>query len=171
MATSMTEIIEKSKKVKPIGQRNGINIVSFEEQVAAAQADIMNRTDMGIVKMNQDGTVAQTPTRYAAVNMDSYYINRYKLVKGRGNGKDKMLIVTDYRAITEQASGRVYAKQIPAYLIGRNDAGELELEKTVTVSDAEFVAEFTHTLKREAMAEILPLLTAGVDVTKDDISI
>lgn len=157
-------LIEKTKDVAPIAENNGVKIVSFEEQRDMAQLDIMEKPDLGLLRMNEDGTVAATPTRFAAVNTEMYYLNRYKKVK------NSIYVVTDYRAIREQGTGRVYAKMIPAYVVTRGDQG-LYLEKVVNVSDSEFIADFTHTLNKESMKTVMPLLVSGVGVTQDDMPI
>lgn len=163
----LREVLDKTKDVKPIGERNGIQIVSFEEQRDLAQLDKLENKDrdLNTIQMNPNGTVARTPVKFAAVNVDNFYINRYKRVK------DSIYVVTDYRAIMEQQTGGVYAKQLAAYVIKRDGDKNLILDKVVTVSDTEFIADFTHTLNREAMAQIMPLLVSGVGVTTDDLGI
>lgn len=163
--TELRELIDRGDSIKPLKEENGIKIVSFEEQRDAATLDAMNNTGLDTVQYNRDGTVARTPVKYAAVNLDSYYINRYKRVK------DAYYIVADYRAIKDQADGNIYLKQIPAYVIKRGDDKKLFLEKVVTISDTEFVADYTHSLNREAMAQVLPLIVNGVGVTTDDLAI
>lgn len=127
--------------------------------------DSMNNTGLDTVQYNPDGSVARTPVKFAAVNLDNYYINRFKRVK------DAYHIVVDYRSITEQASGSVYLKVIPAFVIKRNDDKELYLEKVVTISDTEFIADFTQSLDRESMAQIVPLLVNGVGVSTSSLAI
>lgn len=159
----LREVLEKTQNVKPITENNGVKVVSFEQQRDLAQADILQNPGLGTVKMNPDGSIARTPTRFSAVNPGSFYINRYKKVKG------SLYIVTDYRAIKGQDEGRVYIKRIPAFVISRDkESGDLYLEKLVTVSDDEFIADFTESLSNELMKEIKPLLETGVEVTKTD---
>lgn len=163
----LKDLIDKTDKIQPVATVNGVQVVQFSEQRDLAQMEKMMGNDtLGTLQMNPDGTVARTPVKYAAVNMDYYYINRYKKVK------DSYYIVTDFRAIQEQQTGTVYAKQIPAFVIVRDkETGSLKIDKTVMVSDTEFVADFTHMLNREAMAQIVPLLANGVGVTSDDLAI
>lgn len=161
----LKDVLDKTKDIAPVGEHNGVKITSFEEQRDLAQLDILENRGLDTVQMNPDGTVARTPVRVAAVNLDNYYINRYRKVK------DSLYVVTDYRAIQEQPTGNVYAKQVPAFVVSRGEDGNLKLDKVVTVSDAEFVTNFTHSLNREAMAQIMPLLVAGVGVSSDDLGI
>ena len=162
---NLKEAIEKTEKIKPVAIQNGVPIVSFEEQRDLAVLEKMTSPGMGDLAFNPDGSIARTPVKAAAVNLDNYYINRYKKVK------NTLLVVTDYRAIKEQSTGSVYLKQIPAYVIARDGEGELYLSSVVNVSDNEFIADFTHTLNREAMSQIMPLLINGVGVTADDLMI
>lgn len=161
----LKELIEKTEKVKPVTEINGIPVVTFEEQRDLAQVDKLMNVNMGILNFNADGSVAETPTKYVSVNLDSYFINRFKRVE------NSLYIVTDYRAIKEQGSGRVYLKQIPAYVVSRNKKGDLFLEKTVTVSDNEFISDFTHILNHEAMKTVMPLLVSGIGVTEEGLTI
>lgn len=163
--TDLRETLDKADQVKPIAEHNGMQIVTFADQRDIAVADMVNKVGLDTVQFNPDGTVARTPGRYAAVNPDHYYINRFKRVK------DSIYVVMDYRAIQDLPSGSVYAKQIPAYVIKRDAEKKLVLDKVVTVSDTEFMSDFTHILSREAMAQIKPLLDAGVGVTVDDLGI
>lgn len=163
--TELRDLIDRAQKIEPLKEENGVKIVTFEQQRDAATLDAMNKTGLDTVQYNPDGSVARTPVKFAAVNLDSYYINRYKRVK------DAYYIVNDYRAIREQADGSVYLKVIPAYVIKRGDDKQLYLEKVVTVSDTEFISDFTHSLSREAMAQIMPLIVNGVGVTTDDLAI
>ncbi len=164
--TGLKEIIEKTENITPMSTINGKKLVSIEQQRDLALLEHMNGSSkLGTIQFNPDGSVAGASSEYVAVNPDVYYLNRYKKVK------DALYVVTDYRAIKEQDTGRVYLKTIQASVIKRDDKGDLVLEKTVMVSDTEFISDFTHSLNREAMAQIKPLLEAGVGVTSDDLGI
>ena len=163
---SIKDVLDKAQKVEPIARVNGMDIVSFDDQMTVAQADMVEGYDLGNRTLNADGTVARSRVKYASVNVENFYINRFKKT-----GKS-YLVVNDYRAIKEQSTGRVYLKQIPAYEIKRDEeTKQLKLSKITTVSDTEFIADFTHTFTREAMAEIMPLLTGGAEVTAEHITI
>lgn len=166
-AAEIKELIEKTENVKPITEVNGVKVVEPEEQRDLAMMEaLVGDGSLGTVQMNPDGTVARTPVKYASVNPEYYYINRYKRVK------DSYYIVTDFRAIWEQAGGEVYVKQIPAYVVVRDkDTGNLKVDKMVMISDTEFVSDYTHILNREAMAQIVPILANGVGVTTDGLAI
>lgn len=164
--TGLKEIIERTEKIEPLGMMNGQPIISIEQQRDLALVNHMTGNEtLDTVQFNPDGSVAKTPGGTLAVNPDVYFINRCKKVK------DTLYVVTDYRAITEQGSGNVYLKSIPAYVIKRDDKGSLAVDKIATISDTEFISDFNLILDREAMAQIKPLLDAGIGVTKSGLPI
>ena len=165
----MKELYEKVDKVKPFAEKDGEVWVSFED-AAVLNSYNADEPNTGMQTRNPDGTLARTGKTVHAVNPDYFFMNRYK-VKGK-----KMYIVsghtTDgYRCIKEQASGRCFIKNIPAYIIARDSDGKLFLEKQVVISDTEFISEFTNKLDNKSMAEILPLITVGADMTADSMPI
>ena len=169
MASSIKEILDAAEDVKPLGEVNGVKIMSFRDQNIAAQADMINNeVAPGFAQMNPDGSIARSSYKYAAVNIDSLYENRFRQIEVRdaaGDVKKKVQVVTDYRACKDQKSGRIYTKTIPAFVIARQGR-KLVLENTVLISDDEFLSEFTNKLNLDAMNEILPLIQKAVsDVT------
>lgn len=157
----LKETIEKVESIKPIEVINGVKVVTFEEQRDATVLDKqLGREDLGTVQINPDGSVARTPTKYAAVSPERYFINRCKKVK------DTLYVVVDYRAIMDIPTGTIYQKQIPAFVIKRSEDGKLFREKVVNITDDEFIADFTTILDREAMEAILPLCSTETGVTK-----
>lgn len=163
---TLKEILERAEEVEVIAEINGKKIMSFSDLRDVSTAEINDpTTKIQLIRFNPDGTPAATPTRHVATNPEHFYINRFMT-------KDKeVYLVRDYRAITEQSTGRVYLKRIPCYVIKRNEKGKLYMDRMVTVSDDEFIAEFTHILDNKTMAEILPLLTNGNEATKEALTI
>lgn len=171
----LKELYEKVDNVRPLAEKDGQKYVTFED------AAILNSYDAqepktGLQTRNKDGSLASTGKTVHAVNLDYFYANRYKVKGAKGN--QKLIVVsghtTDgYRCIKEQASGRVFLKNIPAYIISRNpDTKELEVEKMTVISDTEFISDFTNKLDNKSMAEILPLITSnGSDMTADSMPI
>lgn len=166
----MAELYKRAEEVKPLAEKDGQKFVNFED------ASILNSINAqepktGLQTRNRDGSLASTGKTVHAINPDYFYANRYK-VKGK-----KLIIVsghtTDgYRCIAEQASGRVFLKTIPAYVIARDEkTKELFLEKQIVISDTEFVSDFTSKLDNKSMAEILPLLMVGKDMSADSMPI
>lgn len=163
----LAELYKKVEEVQPFAEKDGQKWVNFED---AATLNSFNAQEpkTGMQTRNQDGSLASTGKTVHAVNPDYFFANRYML-KGK-----KLYIVsghtTDgYRCIKEQASGKVFLKTIPAYIVSRDaDTKELVLEGQTVVSDVEFISKFTAKLDNKSMAEILPLLTAGgKDMTAD----
>lgn len=166
----MAELYARAEKIQPLAEKDGQKFVNFED------ASVLNSINAqepktGLQTRNHDGSLASTGKTVHAINPDYFYANRYK-VKGK-----KLIIVsghtTDgYRCIAEQASGRVFLKTIPAYVIARDEkTKELFLEKQIVISDTEFVSDFTSKLDNKSMAEILPLLMVGKDMSADSMPI
>lgn len=165
---SVTEIIENAKKVEPIAEKNGRKIVTFEDAAALADREGIEPTPKtGQRTYNPDGSLARLRRMTAAINPSRYFLNRYK-----ETSKKRIKVVIDYRAIMEQASGTVYLTAIPAYVFARNDEGKLYIEKIETISDTEFISDYTKQLNQKAMEQIAPLIADfGSDVTASDLPI
>lgn len=151
---NIKDYLEKAEQVKPIAERNGRKIVTFEDQRNLATASNINNEDVGGLVWNPDGSLARTKGDTAAVNEDLHYINRYKKVK------NKYYVVTDYRAIQGLRDNRIPYPQITAYLIAEDVHGKVICEKPVTFSDKEFVADFTHTLDNDSMKVVLEAISS-----------
>lgn len=137
----------------------GTPIVSFEDQRDLGQAYVRDHVDVGLRKTNPDGSIARSRYHSAAVNMEWFYDNRYRVVD------DKLQIVTaqtsdGWRAIQGSKTGRVHAKQITVYVF-RREGKAVKYDSTVLVSDTDFIADFTNKLDKDAMKEILPLIPSG----------
>lgn len=166
----LKELYDKVDKVRPLAEKDGEVFVTFED---AATLNSFNADEpkTGMQTRNRDGSLARTGKRVHAVNPDYFYANRYK-VKGK-----KLYVVSGhtpdgYRCIKEQASGRVFLKNIPTYIIVRDADGKLALEKQIMISDTEFISDFTNKLDNKSMAEILPLIvTSNSDVSTDSMPI
>lgn len=161
------EALERASKVKPYAEKNGIKIVGMEDMEALIEKHIIDKEpDIGERLVNPDGTIARSLTRFAGINLERELDNRY--VK---HGK-RVEVIIDKRALSEQTLGRIYAKRITAYVITRNEDGILELIETKTVSDDEFLKEFTHKLDKESMLEVLEAIARGQrDLTVDKLTI
>ena len=88
----LKELIEKTEAVKPIATVNGVKVVEPSEQRDFAVLEKMTDDEtLGTLELNPDGSIARTPVKYAAVNPEYYFINRYKRVK------DSLYVVTRSR--------------------------------------------------------------------------
>lgn len=137
----------------------GTPIVSFEDQRDLGTAYVRDKIDVGLRKHNPDGSIARSKYHSAAINMEWFFDNRYRVVG------DKLQIVTaqtsdGWRAIQGAQTGRVHAKQITAYVF-RREGKTLKYDSTVLVSDNDFITDFTHKLDKDAMRELLPLIPSG----------
>ena len=170
----MKELYEAVDKVQPLAEKDGEVWVDFE---SAAILNSYNADEprTGMQTRNADGSLASTGKTVHAVNPDYFFANRYKVKGAKGN--QKLIVVSGhtpdgYRCIKEQASGRLFIKNVPAYIIVRDADGKLALEKQTMISDTEFISDFTNKLDNKSMAEILPLITAvGGEVNTDTMPI
>lgn len=169
------ETLIKADEVTPIAEFHGIQIASYEDCILLTEADIINheleKDDTAIADrvMNPNGLPARSRTKYAAVNPERMFSNRVRYIME--DGTKKMQIVTDYRAIHEQETGKVYLKRVPCYQLSRQGK-KLVVDKMLTVDDTEFIADFADILNLEAMLEVLPAIeSAGSDMTAGAIGI
>ena len=175
----MMETLARVDEIEPLATKSdGTRVVNFEDATYINTASVFEDTpDTGDIAMNADGTIAKSKRNVLAINEEAMYANRFRTVKTSGVGSNLMQVVTDYRAITEQSTGNIYKKNIPAYEFKRegkegDKSGALRLVRIVMVSDSEFVSEFTHKLSGKSMAEILPLINmGGSDMTTEEITI
>lgn len=167
----MRELYDKADKIKPMAEKDGQVFVTFDEAATLNSLNAEEPHGTGMQLRNADGSIASTGKTVHAVNPDYFFANRY-MVKGK-----KMHVVsghepTGYRCIKEQSSGHIFVKSIPVYVIARDEDKNLVLERVTTISDAEFISDFTKTLDHESMAKILPLITEhGNDMTADSMPI
>lgn len=166
----MRDLYDKADAIVPFAEKDG------QKWVSPADAAVLNSVNAeepktGMQTRNADGSIASTGKTVHAVNPEYFFANRFK-VKGK-----KLHIVSGhepsgFRCIQEQAKGRVFLKAIPVYIIARNADGELVLEKVTTVSDTEFISDFTQKLDYESMAKILPLIAQnGNEITAESMPI
>ena len=167
----MRTLYEKADNVKPFAEKDGQVYVSFEDAAVLNSVNAEEPSGTGLQTRNHDGTLASSGKRVHAVNPEYFFSNRYK-VKGK-----KLHVVsghepTGYRCIKEQSSGHVFVKTVPVYIFARDEEKNLVLEKVSTISDTEFISDFTNKLDNKSMAELLPLITEhGNEMTADSMPI
>ncbi len=175
----MLKMLEEEKEIREnriLAEKDGQLFVTFHDASVLNSANAYEGGGTGLQERNEDGSLASTGKRVHAINPDFYFLNRYKL---KGNGSSQRVYVVSghtpegFRLITEQASGRCFMKTIPVYVIKRNsETKELELEKADTISESEFISDYTKKLSNQAMAEILPLIVdKGIEVSANDMPI
>ena len=168
----ITELFDKADKIKPMAEKDGQVYVNFDEAATMNSLNMMEEANTGQQVRNRDGSIASTGKTVHAINPDNFFLNRYKK-----KNKTTLLVVsghnpTGYRCIREQETGKTHIKSIPVYVFSRGDDGELKLDKMSTVSDSEFISDFTNTLTHKAFAELLPLITSyGEEMTADEMPI
>lgn len=181
MATKsqMLEMLEEEQEIREkriIAEKDGEVYVNFHDAAVLNSANAYEPSGTGVQQRNPDGTLASTGKRVHAMNPDFYFLNRYR-VKQYGQ-KKKMFVVSGhtpegFRLIQEQQTGRCFMKTIPAAVISRDaETKELVFEQMITITDQEFISEFTKTLDNTSMAQILPMIVEhGVEITANEMPI
>lgn len=172
----LRELYDKADNIKPLAEKDGQMWVTFEDAAVLNSINAEEPRGTGLQTRNPDGSLASIGKTVHAINPDYFFLNRYRV-------KNKKLYVVSghtpagYRCIREQTKGRTFIKNIPCYVFAREKAegdekGEIALEKVITVSESEFVSDFTNTLDHKSMAELLPLITEyGNEMTADSMPI
>ena len=172
---TMRALFDRADKIVPMAQKDGQVYVDFEQASVLNSVNAYEGGGTGMQVRNHDESLASTGKTVHAMNPNYFFANRYKVKGAKGN--QKMFVVsghepTGFRCIQEQSRGRIHIKTIPCYIFARDDKGELAIEKVATVSDTEFISDFTHTLNNESMAKLLPMITSfGNDISADDMPI
>lgn len=178
----MRELYAKADNVKPLAKKDGQVYVTFEDAAVLNSLEAFDpQVGTGEQIRNADGSIASTGKTVHAINPEYFYLNRFK-VKGTGANR-KLYVVSGhepigFRCIREQEKGKIHIRTIPCYIFARektddkDEAGKLVLEKVTTISDTEFISDFTGTLENSAMAELLPMIASyGVGRTAESMPI
>lgn len=171
----MKDLLDKAEKVVPLAEKDGKVVVTFEDAAVLNNVNSYDPQGTGMKTYNPDGSLASTGKTVHALNPDFFYMNRYR-IKGKVGSREMQVVSAHtpegFRCIKEQSTGRVFIKTVPCYVIVRDENGKLKLDRVITVSDSEFISEFTNTLDKRSMAEILPLIVEhGVEITADTMPI
>lgn len=175
----MLQMLEEEKEIREnriIAEKEGAVYVTFHDASVLNSANAYEGKGTGMQQRNKDGSIASTGKRVHAINPDFYFLNRYKV---KGSPTNRQLYVVSghtpegFRLITEQSSGRCFMKTIPVAVIKRDsETKELTFEKMDTISESEFISDYTKSLDNKSMAEILPLIVdKGIEVTADTMPI
>lgn len=161
---------QEIRKNRIIAEKDGAVYVNTHDASVLNSVNAYDPSDTGLRSYNPDGSIQSTGKRVHAINPDFWFMNRYRV-------KSKKLYVVSghtpegFRVITEQGTGRCFIKTIPCAVLVRDEDKNLVLEKMTTVSESEFISDFTKTLDNKSMAEILPLIVNSGDMTADSMPI
>ena len=181
MATrdEMLAMLEEDKEIREkriIADKDGQVYVNFHDAAVLNSAESYSPDGTGLREYNPDVSLASTGKTIHAMNPDFYFMNRYRVK--RPSGRDQMWVVSGhtpegFRLIKEQATGKCFMHSIPVAVIMRDkETKELYLDRMTTVTEAEFISDFTKTLDNKSMAEILPLIVNhGAEISADEMPI
>lgn len=156
----LEKTLHQANNAEVLGNVNGTPLVSFDDYRALAERDLRSGVDKGQRTTNPDGSFARTRSKYAAINPENLYANRYRVKT------NKLFIATSYpsdndtyRAIRSQNTGRISTAHVPVYIFAREKDGSLVLERKATVSADEFIGTFTLAVSTKDMHDIIaPLI-------------
>lgn len=171
--SKLKDAILNAGKVKPIAVKNGTKICAPADASALMQEELIDPTpDIGVRKLNDDGSIARSRAVVSQVSPERMYDNRFKKQGTKGVGYDELWVVPaidpkGYRAVVSNLED----KTIPVYRITKDkDSGEFILAGKTTVDFQKFHSEFTNKLGEESMKKILPLIAQeNDDVSSEDI--
>lgn len=154
------EIIS-AEKPKPFATINGKGVYTFYDanlvnQQALAEQKLNGREfDMGGRDFRPNGMgIRRIRADVVAMNPNTWFSNRIHKVEvldEEGKVKETMYeVVNDYRAIKEQNTGNVYCKHLTCWVIGKHTNGGATCKGSRTISDDEFVKDFTDELDLES---------------------
>lgn len=177
--SEMLQMLEEEKEIREnriIAEKDGAVFVTFHDASVLNNVNSLDPQGTGIQQRNADGSLASTGKTVHAVNPDFFFMNRYRM---RQFGQKKKLYIVSghtpagFRLIQEQPTGHCFMKTIPVAVVSRDaETKELVFEKMDTVTESEFISEFTKTLDNKSMAEILPLIVEqGTVITADEMPI
>lgn len=164
--SKMSDVLKAASSAAPIAVINGRKVYSGEDAQTRNKADLMEEKAMGTSYLgsravNPDGTFAASRANNVAIDPAMFFDNRYRKVG------DAYEVVTDYRAIKEQSTGRVYTDNIAVNVIHK-DKGKIALKEVKTISAAEFVKDFKQKLDTNSIVSIHNLLSGKVDDMRED---
>ena len=177
--SEMLQMLEEEKEIREnriIAEKDGAVYVNFHDASVLNNVNSLDPQGTGIQQRNADGSLASTGKTVHATNPDFYFANRYKV---RQFGQKKKLYIVSghtyagFRLIQEQSTGHCFMKTIPVAVVSRDpETKELVFEKMDTITESEFISEFTKTLDNESMAKIHPLIVEqGTVITADEMPI
>ena len=160
------EEIIKNGEATPIAKVNGRNVYTFSDAVRVnnkerAEEIYEGKVDFGNREVREGGLCyTRTQCHTVAVNPDNYYLNRYR--KKKEGTKMIYEVVSDYRAIKEQSTGRVYTNNIVVDMVENSKDG-LKYIGRKNISDTEFINEFKNNLNNESFQKIASVILESVE--------
>lgn len=175
--SSILEGILNQTEATPISNVNGKNVYTFNDAVKVTNRELAEeklngkREEFGERETRENG-MAYTKTKCSsvAINPENYFSNRYKKVKEEG--KTIYEVVTDYRAIKEQSTGRVYTNNIIVDMVSvkAEPKGKQKIEYVgkKTISDSEFINDYKSYLNVEAMQKVASVIISSGQTSEGD---
>lgn len=172
----MRDILNEADGVKPIAVAGGKKVYSFADANILNQADILEeraagrQIDLGEREVRPDGLYSRSHVKRAAIDPNVFFENRYRK-SGNAKSGTEYEVVTDYRAIKEQASGQVYTNNVAVYVIGKSGDGA-SVKEVKTISAEEFINGFKRKLDYSSMLKVQKAIASlGSNVQADSMEL
>lgn len=154
---SMAQLLEEVENAKPVIEVNGRPIYRENDAVALTEYEVdqqltgREEIDISHRIVNSDGSYARG--NYKNVIMpNGLFENRY-----RKDGKF-INVVTDFRAIQDQASGKIYTDNIVVHVIGRGAGGRPVYKHSDVIDSKTFIKDYKRKLSDEAMQTLFSII-------------
>lgn len=158
----------KYAEIESVGKIDDAQVFSMENYVELNKLDDQvkrnginpNGNLVRLPQVDSQGFLRATPRDRLVVNESIAFINRITVNKT----KKTITMVIDYRAISEQQSGTIYAPTVLGYVIGKvkdEETGEetYAVQSVETVSEADFINKFKDQLSDDDAKPMYEVIT------------
>lgn len=132
--------------IEAVGEIDGKKVYSSENYVELSKMEAerqkqglsksqVGQNEMVVPEFGKDGLLLRTPRDSYQVNEEIFFQNAIEANKDTHT----ITLVRDYRAITEKASGLIYATGVVGYTIGRTSEGKYAVLEKVIVPEDDFI--------------------------------
>lgn len=156
----LEQIVNETTGITPVATIDGVQVYTFDDAQKLNARELTEskitgqKVELGERKLTADGMgYTSSMAKNVAVDPGQFYDNRIHQVD------DTIEVVTDYRAIQEQPSGRVYTNNVPVYVLVK-DGKQWKIETTKTINADDFVRDFKEKLNNDSMKTVKSLIEA-----------
>ena len=174
--SKITQIIEDAKDVKPIAEKSGTKVFSFDDYTKAVQKELVDGTeDTGLRAVNPDGSIARSRVVMSGVNENVVYGNLGYVKKTAGVGSDELWLAL--QAVTECyefVANPQYTPHKQKVFVFKtttkgDSKGEIYLDKTMMIDGADARQKLVHSYKEDLIKTCLALIEEnGQGITKEE---
>lgn len=173
---SIKDIIRDADGVKPIAEKDGTKVFSFDDYTKAVKGELVEETpDTGLRAVNPDGTIARSRVVISGVNENFLYGNLGFVKKTAGVGSDELWLcpqqITECFEFVANPQYTPHKQKVFVFkeVTKGDNKGEIYLDKTMMIDGADARQKLVHSYKDDLIKKCLELISeAGSDTTKED---